>query len=254
MVQTFFQKDDPCRIFLAGISNMCGAALTNPFDVIKVRMQLENQMSVSTGHSLGVFGNRYYNGVLRGGTRIFLEEGVKGLYRGLFIALVRDGTYSAIRLGAYEPVKRFLGATDKAHTPLWKKICAGAISGAFGSSFATPTDVIKVRLQTEGMHGKLANPQYRNTWSTFRYVLGTEGVRGLYRGAFPTMKRAALMTASQVPTYDHTKHTILNAGVMEEGMPLHIVSSLTAGFVGALATSPVDTVKTRVMSPKKKGK
>jgi len=32
-------------------------------------------------------------------------------------------------LGAYEPLKVFLGATDPAHTPLWKKICAGATSG-----------------------------------------------------------------------------------------------------------------------------
>ena len=24
-----------------------------------------------------------------------------------------------------------LGATDKAHTPLWKKICAGAVSGKY---------------------------------------------------------------------------------------------------------------------------
>ena len=42
---------------------------------------------------------------------------------------MREGIYSTIRLGAYEPLKRLFGATDPAHTPLWKKICAGAISG-----------------------------------------------------------------------------------------------------------------------------
>lgn len=44
-------------------------------------------------------------------------------------SLMREGSYSTIRLGAYEPLKRLFGATDPAHTPLWKKICAGAISG-----------------------------------------------------------------------------------------------------------------------------
>ena len=44
-------------------------------------------------------------------------------------SLMREGSYSTIRLGAYEPLKKMFGATDPAHTPLWKKICSGAISG-----------------------------------------------------------------------------------------------------------------------------
>ena len=51
----------------------------------------------------------------------------------LFPSLMREGSYSTIRLGAYEPLKVYFGATDPAHTPLWKKICAGAISGQSGS-------------------------------------------------------------------------------------------------------------------------
>ncbi len=49
----------------------------------------------------------------------------------LTASLMREGSYSTIRLGAYEPMKKMFGATDPAHTPLWKKICAGGISGEF---------------------------------------------------------------------------------------------------------------------------
>lgn len=35
---------------------------------------------------------------------------------------------------------------------------------------------------------------------------------------------------------------------MKEGVPLHIVSSVVAGFMNAAATSPVDIVKTRIMN------
>lgn len=56
----------------------------------------------------------------------------------------------------------------------------------------------------------------------------------------------------QIPSYDHTKHTILNLGWMEEGVPLHVVSSMVAGFNTALTTSPVDVVKTRMMNQKGK--
>ena len=79
-------------------------------------------------------------------------------------------------------------------------------------------------------------------------VFRAEGLRGLYRGVGPTTQRAAMLTATQVPSYDHTKHTLLNAGLFEEGLALHAVSSMIAGVTTALVTSPIDLVKTRMMN------
>ena len=44
-------------------------------------------------------------------------------------ALIRECVYSGIRIGAYEPMKVLFGATDPAHTPVYKKLAAGASSG-----------------------------------------------------------------------------------------------------------------------------
>ena len=44
-------------------------------------------------------------------------------------SMMREGSYSTIRLGAYEPLKWQLGATEPAHTAQWEKIVAGATSG-----------------------------------------------------------------------------------------------------------------------------
>ena len=49
------------------------------------------------------------------------------------------------------------------------------------------------------------------------------------------------------------KHTLLNYEIMSEGVPLHIVSSMAAGLMCAITTSPVDTIKTRVMNQLKIG-
>ncbi|KAI0210399.1 Mitochondrial substrate carrier family protein ucpB [Lamellibrachia satsuma] len=234
------------KFLLAGVSNMSAAAVTNPIDVIKTRLQLDNEL-VTTGDrkALSAFQNRYYRGFFRGGLRIVQEEGVRGLYKGLVASLLREGSYSTIRLGAYEPFKRLYGATDPAHTPLWKKILAGATSGAIGSALATPTDLVKVRQQAEGPND--ARRHHRTLYAFFDlYRAG--GFRALYVGLGPTVQRAAVLTATQIPTYDHTKHSLLNAGLMTEGIPLHIVSSMVAGFTAALTTSPIDIVKTRVMN------
>lgn len=235
------------RFALSGISNMCGGAVTNPIDVIKIRMQLENELG-SKHSSKNIFKDRYYKGFIRGGIRIFSEEGLRGLYKGLLPSMMREGSYSTIRLGAYEPLKVKLGATDIAHTPLWKKIVAGAMSGTIGSAIATPTDLVKVRFQALGPGKK---SEYRHTFHAFWKIAQKEGVRGLWTGVGPTVQRAAILTAAQIPSYDHTKHTLLNAQLMEEGPALHGVSSVIAGFVTALSTSPFDVVKTRMMNQKK---
>lgn len=35
---------------------------------------------------------------------------------------------------------------------------------------------------------------------------------------------------------------------MSEGLPIHIVASITAGLATAIVTSPVDVIKTRIMN------
>lgn len=57
-----------------------------------------------------------------------------------------------------------------------------------------------------------------------------------------------MLNATQLSTYDHVKHTLINHGLMVDGKKCHFVSSFCAGVCVALITSPVDVVKTRVMN------
>ena len=61
---------------------------------------------------------------------------------------MREGIYSTFRLGAYEPVKGLL-AGSKIDIPFWKKVMAGAITGAIGSALANPVDLVKIRMQAQ---------------------------------------------------------------------------------------------------------
>ena len=49
------------------------------------------------------------------------------------------------------------------------------------------------------------------------------------------------------------QHKLQNYERMSEGVPLHIVSSMAAGLMCSITTSPVDTIKTRVMNQLKIG-
>ena len=58
--------------------------------------------------------------------------------------MIREATYSTIRIGAYEPIKvHVFGATDRHHTPLLKKIGSGATSGRIETVHVNTTQVQK---------------------------------------------------------------------------------------------------------------
>lgn len=222
------------QVVLAGVSNALAGGVTNPVDVVKVRLQMD-------GAGLGAA--QKYQGVADCARSLVREEGLSSLYRGLSASLCRDLSYSGIRMGLYEPTKQALGATDPAHTPLYLKITSGALTGAFGSILANPFDLVKVRMQTA------CRPPYASVLAALREISQEgSGLKGLWRGSGPTVQRAALLTASQVPSYDHVKHAVVDSGYVQEGYLCHFGCSMVAGVVAATVTSPVDLVKSRVMT------
>ena len=226
-------EDAFLRTGLAGISCMTAATFTNPVDVVKTRLQISGENGRARA--------RQYNSVFSTGAEIVRHEGVRGLYKGIQASWVREGTYSSLRMGLYEPIKIFLGADDPAHTPFITKVTAGAMSGSTGSAIMNPTDVLKVRMMA-------AESCHRTMRWHIKDVLANRGVKGFYIGVGPTVARAALVTATQLSSYDHLKHTFLNNEIMEDGVPLHLCASLYAGFMCAVTTSPVDMIKTRLMN------
>lgn len=69
-------------------------------------------------------------------------------------------------------------------------------AGLLGSGFTTPTDLVKVRLQADGMNKRPR--MYRGPIGCALYVYRTQGFTSLYTGATPNMARAVCLTAMQV--------------------------------------------------------
>ncbi|KAF2074568.1 hypothetical protein CYY_004114 [Polysphondylium violaceum] len=222
------------RFFFGGLSCMAAATVTNPIDVLKTRLQIQGELSsMKSG-----------NGLFKSTIQIIENEGFLALYKGLGPSLLRESTYSTLRMGGYDIIKGYF-VDQNGKTNLLSKVLSGAISGGVGASIANPSDLIKVRMQAHSANGA----KYRSIGQAFMEIIEKEGIRGLYKGVSPTTQRAALLTASQIPSYDHFKHMLLDHGIIQqEGLKLHTVSSILAGFVASVATSPVDLIKTRIMN------
>jgi len=226
------------QVLLAGTGNCVAAAVTNPIDVVKVRMQM-------TGEGVASADARKQRGFLYTGRSMVQNEGLASLYAGLSASLCREMSYSGIRMGLYEPTKIALsGSSTKSGLVL--KVLSGAITGATGSVIANPFDLVKVRMQSSPGSG--GRGTYSSVIAALRAIANEGGgIKGLWRGTGPTVVRATLLTASQVPCYDHFKHSMLDRGYMHEGYVCHFACSMVAGFVAASVTSPADLIKSRVM-------
>jgi len=234
--------------WLAASGGCCIAdGLLNPLEVVKVRLQLQ-----STG---------YYPGLVGGLRRAAAEEGVfRGLWwPGLYATWIRAFTTVGFRIGMYPTMKRQLW-TRAEEPPLRIKILSGMLSGGIGAAIFCPIEVVRIRMQAEGgrvgRDGRLETglyagqrPRYATVLGTFRAILESSGVlRGLWGGAEWTVSRAAVLSGSQLASYDSLKRVAKERGLLEEGPALHMSCSLASGFIAQTCIQPVDTLRSVVMA------
>lgn len=192
-----------------------------------------------------------------------LEGFWEGLMKpGLLASCSREILYSSVRFAIYPDLRAFFRQSDSHHLgfmALGEKFGAGLIAGAIGSSIANPADLLKIRMQSQpgaiGSDGKfLRGPlkgqvkTYKSTMDAVVNIFRKEGIKGFYRGVSATCIRSSLLTAGQLSSYDHSKQLIKASGVLSEGVPLHVTSSLISGFVAASFCAPADRIKTEMMT------
>ncbi|CAM4370638.1 unnamed protein product [Lepidochelys olivacea] len=241
---------------LASITAECG---TFPIDLTKTRLQVQGQTNDAK------FKEIRYRGMVHALVRIWKEEGLKALYSGIAPAMLRQASYGTIKIGTYQSLKRVFVEQPEDETLVVNVLC-GILSGVISSSIANPTDVLKnenklfktshfiegvvevstqIRMQAQGsviQGGMMGN---------FIQIYQKEGTRGLWKGVSLTAQRAAIVVGVELPVYDLTKKHIIMSGLMGDTVYTHFLSSFTCGLAGALASNPVDVVRTRMMNQRK---
>ncbi|XP_078403038.1 brain mitochondrial carrier protein 1 [Cetorhinus maximus] len=226
-----------------GLASVTAEFGTFPIDLTKTRLQVQGQLIDSHYKEIK------YRGMLHALLKICKEEGLRALYSGISPALLRQASYGTIKIGTYQTLKRLFVSCPQDETLLVNILC-GILAGVVSSSIANPTDVLKVhgitfrRLDGQGtvlsgqMHGRYITAG-RQEWT-----------RGLWSGVSLTAQRAAIVVGVELPVYDITKKHIIISGLMGDTVYTHFLSSFTCGLAGALASNPVDVVRTRMMNQK----
>lgn len=218
-------------MLLSGTAASWAEFCTIPFDTAKVRLQMQDAS------------RPVYRGLFHTLSSIVREEGVRAPWKGVTAGIQRQLVFASLRIGLYEPVRNFYCGRDfKGDPPLLQKIAAGLTTSAIGITVASPTDVVKVRLQAEGRLPPGAPRRYNGAIDAYRKIVAQEGVLGLWTGYGPNLARNCVISATELVAYDQAKQLFLAAG-MPDDIKTHLASGLTAGLAATLLGSPVDVVK-----------
>ena len=176
------------------------------------------------------------------------KDGAGALFKGIKPALLRQASYQGLKMYLYEPIR---DAVLKATTPegeelaepkLYQMILAGGLAGAIGTYLTSPTDLIKIRMQS-GVH-------YDGVCGAFASIVAGSGLLSLWDGWVPNCQRSFIVNAAELATYDFFKARLERCGLFDNGLAVHTLASSFAGFVAAIASTPVDRAKTLLMTSK----
>jgi solute carrier family 25 (mitochondrial carnitine/acylcarnitine transporter), member 20/29 len=164
------------QVALAGAwSGLPLAMIFGPSERMKCLMQ------VNGGPQYSTFANSLRN--------VYLEGGMKSVFRGTFSTILRDVPGNAAYFACYEYVKRLSCTLEnrsyaREGASFLGTLIAGGSAGVGNWIIAIPMDTVKSRWQTA------AEGTYRNLVDVVRITVRTEGPSALFRGLAPALLRA----------------------------------------------------------------
>uniref|UniRef100_A0A671M493 Solute carrier family 25 member 20 n=1 Tax=Sinocyclocheilus anshuiensis TaxID=1608454 RepID=A0A671M493_9TELE len=147
-----------------------------PNDVLTVCVQIQ-----------AASGQVKYAGPMDCAKQLYRENGIRSIYKGTALTLMRDVPASGMYFMTYEWLKYTLTPEGKSPTELSvpSVLFAGGMAGIFNWAVAIPPDVLKSRFQT-APEGKYPNG-FRDV---LRELIREEGIGSLYKGFNAVMLRA----------------------------------------------------------------
>ncbi|KAK1150540.1 mitochondrial carnitine/acylcarnitine carrier protein-like [Acipenser oxyrinchus oxyrinchus] len=164
------------QVFAAGmLAGFLTTFIMAPGERIKCLLQVQT-------HS----GIRKYSGPVDCATQLYKEMGVRGVYKGTVLTLMRDVPTSGVYFMSYEWLKNILTPEGQSVSELSvpRILFAGGMAGLFNWAVALPVDVLKSNFQT-APEGK-----YSGFRDVLRELIREEGLGSLYKGFSAVMLRA----------------------------------------------------------------
>lgn len=180
----------------------------------------------------------------------------RAMYRGLGVALGGGIPATVMYLNTYDYSKAYLSREDLGLPSFAVHLTAGMVAETVSCLVFVPVDVIKERMQIQGLRPEKSptnkSVYYRNTRDAIWQILAKEGIAyGFYKGYGATLLSFGPFSAAYFAIYESLKPLVAirlgKAGKDgEETLLSNIVASASAGALASWLTNPLDLAKLRL--------
>lgn len=221
------------EILCAGLSSILAVSIVHPFDVVKTRFQLSGKNNIRNYKELGLSKSIML---------IYREEGIFSFWKGIKAAWMRESTYTSLRLGLYDPIKRVMGITNQSSFIM--KFTAGSLAGTIGSLVGNPFDVIKIKMMT------IESKQTPSFYNVFANIYKFNKF-DFYNGLQANILRAGVLNGTRMACYDEIKSSIIKDSMIKSESIIQFFSAFSTGSFMALVVLPFDIIRTQLMTHNK---
>ncbi|XP_006160044.1 solute carrier family 25 member 47 [Tupaia chinensis] len=241
--------------FVAGaIGGVCGVAVGYPLDTVKVRIQTEPK----------------YSGIWHCVRDTYRRERVRGFYRGLSLPVCTVSLVSSVSFGTYRHclahICRFRYGSADAKPAKTDVTLSGCASGLVRVFLTSPTEVAKVRLQTQARRPSASGPsaappgcpappvcpvpgpKYRGPLHCLATVAREEGLRGLYKGSSALLLRDGHSFATYFLSYAILCEWLTPASHSQPDVLGVLLAGGCAGVLAWAVATPMDVIKSRLQA------
>ncbi|KAL6110427.1 slc25a23 [Pungitius sinensis] len=205
---------------------------TAPLDRLKVFRQVHGFVDFK-GNVLSSF--RY----------MLKEGGLRSLWRGNGINVLKIAPETAIKFTAYEKIKNLMRShNEKRNLRVHERFVAGSLAGATAQTAIYPMEVLKTRL-TLGKTG-----QYSGIAVCAKQILQREGITAFYKGYVPNLLSIVPYAGVDLAVYETLKFTWLNRnrGLADPGVMVLVGCGAVSSTCGQLASYPLALIRTRMQA------
>ncbi|KAF1997612.1 mitochondrial carrier [Amniculicola lignicola CBS 123094] len=223
----------------------CGLTHTivTPMDLVKCRRQVDAKM---------------YKGNFEAWGKIGRAEGFRGIYTGWGPTFWGYSVQGGLKYGGYEFFKKFyadLVGEENFHKYKTGIYLAGSASAEFIADIGLcPFEAVKVRMQTT------IPPFAKTTLGGINYIVGKEGVGGLYKGLYPLWGRQIPYTMMKFASFETVVEMIYNylpGSKSDYGKGAQTAVSFTGGYIAgilcAIVSHPADVMVSKLNSNRQAG-
>ncbi|XP_005993318.1 calcium-binding mitochondrial carrier protein SCaMC-2-B isoform X2 [Latimeria chalumnae] len=219
------------QLVAGGAAGAVSRTCTAPLDRLKVLMQ--------------VHASRANNMCIAGGfTQMIREGGIRSLWRGNGINVLKIAPETAIKFMAYEQIKHLIGSNQET-LRIHERLIAGSLAGVIAQSSIYPMEVLKTRLALR------KTGQYTGMLDCAKQILRKEGLSAFYKGYIPNMLGIIPYAGIDLAVYETLKNAWLQhyaTSSADPGIFVLLACGTVSSTCGQLASYPLALVRTRMQA------